>query len=203
MISWADRLAVFGYVALAVDSFGPRDINARCGGFVDQPADAYAALRYLATKPFVVPTHVAVLGFSMGGASVLASLERGSIETLHTEKFRAGVAVYPDCGGSSGIMAVPLLVLIGQADDWTRASACEAMKAGRSDIGVSRTAGDRSQVQLIVYPGAHHGYDIVDFSLLPSSGIMFQGHRLEYNEAATRDSIAQVRDFLQRTLSLP
>src|SRR5262245_21100671 len=72
MISWADRLARFGYAALAIDSFGPRGIDEHCGGlFVDQVADAYEALRYLTSKPFVRASHVAVMGFSMGGLSVL------------------------------------------------------------------------------------------------------------------------------------
>lgn len=203
MLSWADRLSVFGYVALAVDSFGPRGINSQCGGFREQSADSYAALRYLAKQPFVIPTHVAVMGFSMGGISVLANLEQGSVQSLYPDKFRAGIAFYPHCGGASGIMVAPVLVLIGQADDWTPASACEAMMAGRSEIGVSRSPGDRSSVELVVYPGAHHGYDIVDFSLLPSLGITFQGHRLEYNEAATKDSIVRVRSFLQRTIGAP
>lgn len=203
MLSWADRLALFGYVALAVDSFGPRGIDVHCGGFAEQSADSYAALRYLTNQTFVVPARVAVMGFSMGGTSVLADVEKGSIEKLYSGMFRAGVAVYPDCGGASGIMAVPVLVLAGQADDWNPASECEAMAAGRSGIGVSRVPGDRSSLQLIVYPGTHHYFDIVDLSLRPSFGITFLGHRLEYNEAAMKDSISQVRSFLQRTLSHP
>jgi hypothetical protein len=44
----ADRLSSWGYVALAVDSLGPRGISSRYGvGSLDQPFDAYAALRYL------------------------------------------------------------------------------------------------------------------------------------------------------------
>jgi dienelactone hydrolase len=201
MLSWADRLALLGYVALAVDSFGPRGIDVRCGGFAEQSADSYAALRYLTNQTFVVPARVAVMGFSMGGTSVLADVEKGSIEQLYGHKFRAGIAMYPSCSGTSGIMAVPVLVLAGQADDWTPASECEAMAAGQSDIGIARQPGDRLSLQLIVYPGTHHGFDIVDLSLRPSFGTTFQGHRIEYNEAATKDSISQVRSFLQRTLS--
>ena len=68
MIAWTDRLAYFGYAALAIDSFGPRGIDDHCGGmFPDQVEDAYAALRYLKTRPFVHTSHVAVMGFSMGG----------------------------------------------------------------------------------------------------------------------------------------
>lgn len=203
MLFWADQLSLWGYVVLAVDSFGPRGISVRCGGFGEQPADSYAALHYLATRPFVDATRVAVMGFSMGGISVLRDLERSRPVAPQPQKFRAGIAFYPDCASSSGFMTAPVLLLAGQADDWTPASACEAMMAGKSDIGISRSPGDRSAVRLIVYPGAHHAFDVVDLNFFPSQGVTFLGHRIEYNEAATKDSLTQVRAFLQRTLAQP
>jgi acetyl esterase/lipase len=78
MISWADRLSRFGYAALAIESFGPRGFDERCVGFfLEQVADGHAALRYLTTRPFVRASHVAVMGFSQGGGSVLAAMEKG------------------------------------------------------------------------------------------------------------------------------
>lgn len=203
MISWADRLSRFGYAALAVDSFGPRGIDNHCGGFVDRTTDAFAALGYLAARPFVRASHVAVMGFSMGGGSVLASLEKGPMEQLQPEKFRAGVAVYPVCQHASGITTAPVLVLIGGADDWNLASSCEAMAAGRSELGAPRTLGDRSRVELVVYPGVQHGFDNLDLSLVPTRGVTFKGHRLEFNEEATKNAIVRVREFLLRTIGGP
>jgi dienelactone hydrolase len=199
MVSWADRLARFGYAALAIDSFGPRGIDEQCsGGFPEQVADAYAALRQLAATSFVRSTHVAVMGFSQGGLSVLTALERD-----HAEKFRAGIAFYPICQYASGIMTAPVLVLIGGADTWTPAASCEAMAAGRSELGAPRTPGDRSAIELVVYPGAYHDFDVLDLALAPARGIMAYGHRVEFNEEATRGAIVKVRDFLQRTLGGP
>jgi len=204
MISWADRLARFGYAALAIDSFGPRSMDDHCGGgFTDQPDDGYAALRYLTAKPFVRASHVAVMGFSMGGGSVLASLEKGFVEQRYAEKFRAGIAFYPPCQYASGIMTGPVLVLIGNADDWTLASSCEAMVAGRPELGAPRTPGDRSSIELVVYPGVHHAFDVLDLSLISTRGVMSHGHRVEFSEEATKDSIVRVRDFLQRTIGVP
>jgi dienelactone hydrolase len=198
MLAWADRLRRWGYVALAVDSFGPRGIERACGSFAEQPADAFQALAYLKTQPYVRADHVAVLGFSMGGISVLAALERGAISGLYPDKFRAGVALYPRCNSSTGLMTAPTLVLIGALDDWTPASDCEAMAAGRSELGISRSPGDRSLVQLVVYPGVHHGFDLAGLRF--TNGIKDMGHRLEYNDAATRDSIEKVRGFFRQTL---
>src|SRR3954470_24808491 len=78
MLAWADRLRRWGYAALAVDSFGPRDLERQCAGFGDQPIEAFRALAYLKTLPYVSADRIAVLGFSMGGNSVLAALEQGS-----------------------------------------------------------------------------------------------------------------------------
>ena len=198
MLAWADRLRRWGYAALAVDSFGPRDLERQCAGFGDQPADAFRALAYLKTLPYVSADRVAVLGFSMGGNSVLAALEQGSISGLYPDKFRAGVALYPKCSGFTGVMTAPALVLIGALDDWTPASECESMVAGRSDVGISRSPGDRSLVQLIVYPDAHHGFDLAGLRF--TTGFKDMGHRLEYNDAVTRDSVAKVRAFFRQTL---
>jgi dienelactone hydrolase len=201
MISWADRLSRFGYAAIAIDSYGPRGIDEHCGGlFPEQAADGYAALRYLTTKPFVRASHVALMGFSRGGESVLASLEKGLTEQRSQEKFRAGIAFYPACQYASGITTVPMLVLIGDADDWTPSSSCEAMISGRTELGAPRTPGDRSLIELVVYPGVHHSFDVLDLSLAPTRGITVHGHRVEYNEDATKNAIARVRDFLQRTI---
>jgi len=47
---------------------------------------------------------------------------------------------------------VPTLILIGSADDWTPAAACQQMVAG--------ARGRRSaHVQIVVYPRAHHEFD--------------------------------------------
>ena len=119
MLAWADRLRRWGYAALAVDSFGPRAIESNCGAFSYQLTDAFRALAYLKAQPFVRSDHVAVLGFSMGGNSVLAALEQTSVSDAPPDKFRAGVALYPKCSSSTGIMTAPTLVLVGALDDWT------------------------------------------------------------------------------------
>jgi dienelactone hydrolase len=200
MLSWADRLGRWGYVALAVDSFSPRGLQGQGNVAKEQAGDAFEALRYLTGLPQVRANAVALVGFSYGGSSTLADLEQGSaIARLYPDKFRAGVAFYPECSGSSGFMSVPTLILIGALDDWTPAADCVDMAAGKSVIPVSRRAGDRSNVKLIVYPGAHHAFDIPDLGLVPG-GVVVQGHRLEYNEAATRDAVQQVRTFLDGSM---
>jgi dienelactone hydrolase len=205
MLSWADRLSRWGYVALAVDSFGPRGIEDFCTGVIStyQSLDAYAALRHLTAKPIVRTSHVAVMGFSQGGWAVLESLDTGVMEHRFAHKFRAGVAFYPVCQYSSGIMTRPVLVLIGAADTWTPSADCEAMAAGRTVLGAPRLPGDRSLLELVVYPGVHHSFDNIDLMLAPGRGVMAFGHRNEFNEDVMRDALARVRAFLQRTIGGP
>jgi dienelactone hydrolase len=85
-------------------------------------------------------------------------------------------------------MTVPTLILIGERDDWTRAVACTTMMKNRTGAG--------SPVRLIVYPGAHHGFDVV--SLQPGRDMF--GHRVEYNAAAAEQAAEEVRRFLAEQL---
>ena len=129
----ADRLGAWGYVALTVDTLGPRGITGRCGGqIVDQAFDAYAALRYLSGLEFVDPAQIAVLGQSMGGQAALYAIARDLAAQYFTERFRAA-AYYPNCGVANGSdMTTPVLVLIGEADEWNSAERCSEVAAPTS-----------------------------------------------------------------------
>jgi dienelactone hydrolase len=198
MMSWTDRLAAWGYVALSVDSFGPRKIETACNGAPGHPQDAFAALHHLVQQPFVRADAVALMGFSLGGMLTLTNLEVGSIARLFPDKFRAGIAFYPICFAASGLMPVPTLVLIGRADTWTPATDCEDMVAGKSSPGLARLPGDRSKVKLIVYPGAPHGFDVSDLMYL--SEYKLEGRVIAYDDVATKDAIVQVRAFLKAAM---
>jgi dienelactone hydrolase len=200
VVSWADRLSSWGYVALAVDSFGSRRMPKNCTARTYQTVDSSNAADFLAKQEFVDSKRLAVLGFSQGGMAALRDAERESaFATSYAQSFRAAVAFYPDCAGISGIMSVPTLVLVGNLDDWTPAKACQAMADGRDDIGLSRNNGDRSMVSLIVYPGVYHSFNApVLRSITP--GARFMGHWLEYNADADNNSIERVKQFLRSNL---
>lgn len=191
---WGGRIAAWGYVTLTVDSFGPRGIDNTCanGAPVDMAFDAYRALNYLAEQPFVDSARVAVLGFSQGGWLTLTSLERGVIEETARHKFRAGIAFYPPCKGFKGDMTVPTLILIGALDDWTPAQECRDMVEGRDGFGISREKGMGVPAKLIVYSGAYHAFDVPALQ----NPRTYLGHHLQYNQAATEQSIEALHDFL-------
>jgi len=186
----ADQLGSWGYVALTVDSLGPRGIASRCGGgSSDQTFDAYAARRYLSQLDFVDPARVAVLGQSMGGSAALYAVDRDLAAQYFNERFHAAIAYYPGCGIPAALMTAPTLILIGEADEWNAAERCREM--------VAHARPDGAPIDLTVYPGAYHAFDVAQFQ----PGVRFLGHWLEYNEPAARDAEQKLRAFLAANLA--
>ena len=185
-------------MTLTVDSFGPRGIDNTCtsGAPVDLAFDAYRALNFLVQQPSVDPARVAVLGFSQGGWLALTSVERGIVEQTSRNKFRAAVAFYPPCLGFKDDMTVTTLILVGELDDWTPAVECRNLAEGRDDWGISRRKGMGVPIELTVYPGAYHDFDVPSFAT-PGQ---FLGHHLEFNQAARDQSIDALRKFLDATI---
>ena len=171
---WAKELVARGYVVLLPDSFSTRG---HAGGVCTNPSpsrnevaplqrvrDAYAALSYLRTLDYVDGRRVGLMGGSHGGSTALFSMgTRGDdAEALASEKragFAAAVALYPGCRAPSRRVASPaayravgpVLILIGEKDDWTPAEPCQQL------ADAARSAG--FPVAISVYPGAHHAFD--------------------------------------------
>jgi dienelactone hydrolase len=109
---------------------------------------------------------VGVMGGSHGGTTRVASMvaPEGDGDPLAREKragFAAAVALYPGCVPSRRSFAVspsgvyrpiaPLLILIGEQDDWTPAEPCQKLTEAARNAGLP--------VTIKVYPGAHHSFD--------------------------------------------
>jgi dienelactone hydrolase len=187
---WADQLRSWGYVALAIDSFTPRKMAGCNGPTSDDAVDAFSALKYLTTKPFVIPDRVAVLGSSLGGVAAVGDVESNLWEQMYHAKFRGAVAFYPSCTGDSGIVSVPTLIVIGEKDDWAWANACREMAEDANKKG--------APIKLVVYPNATHDFDV------PATGpYQVLGHHMAYDPEATQDAERQVQDFLHDVLKPP
>ena len=167
---WTAELVQRGYVVVLPDSFSSRGYP---GGVCTVPLsqrrsdvsfgrrarDAYAALAYVRSLPYVDGRRVGIMGGSHGGSTTLAAMIAPASDTapLAQEKragFAAAVALYPSCAlKASGVYEpiAPLLILIGEKDDWTPAEPCRKLTEA------ARAAGH--PVTIKVYPGAHHSFD--------------------------------------------
>ncbi|MBM3487081.1 MAG: dienelactone hydrolase family protein [Alphaproteobacteria bacterium] len=178
---WSSELTRRGYVTIRPDSFSTRgNPDGVCRGVDGAPitlptraVDAHGALAVLRTLAYVDPRRIGVMGGSHGGSSTLfAIVDDGIDRAAGGERFKAAVALYPDCGQTIGSWSVtrarrdpshiegyagafkpraPLLILIGAKDDWTPAALCERL------ADAARIAGH--PVELVVYPFAHHAFD--------------------------------------------
>jgi len=123
----------------------------------DRRDDVFAALRWLARQPGVDASRLVVAGWSHGAQTVLSVLDASDAAvTAHPVQPRAAVAFYPGCTKFNRLanysLAHPLLVMTGEADGWTPASACVALQ--------QRLAGKPgAPMALEVYPDSHHGFD--------------------------------------------
>ena len=193
----ADELVARGYVLLLVDSYATRDIDHACTStafttFLRRRPDAYGALVFLADQTFVDPKRVAAVGFSAGARISLSVAEPRSFEPFvlpSNLRFRAAAAFYPPCMQAVARPGIPTLIFIGALDDWTPAAKCAHRIAGWGDDG--------PPVELVVYPGAHHGFY---YRHLQPGTTMF-GHWLEYNGEAADDATRRLHQFLDRHLN--
>jgi dienelactone hydrolase len=178
---WRDFFAAKGYVTLMVDSAASRGFGQTCTIAVkdrtdrmwaERPSDAYAALAFLQSQPFVIPNKIALIGWSQGGGVVLETIPTRSLgrpKSSPTHDFAAAIAFYPglcsdksqathlNAPTESWTTSIPLLVLQGELDNWTPAKPCEAFLRGAQ----ARDA----PVTFQIYPGAYHSFDAPDMPI--------------------------------------
>jgi dienelactone hydrolase len=207
MRDWTGRLVRLGYVVAIPDSFSPRGYhNGVCGYGALVPArlradDAYAALRRVETLPNVRADKVGLIGHSHGGWTVLAAMDQETAAQARAlagaqNSFAAGIAFYPDCASGGWIAnyhaAAPLLILVGELDDWTPSAPCQRLADWTRYQGQS--------VSIKVYPGALHSFDsYAPVTRIPEAR-RGKGATIGGNAEAREDSIREVEVFFGRYL---
>jgi len=195
--TWAGRLVGWGYAAVIVDSFGPRNQRNLCEvnkGSIPQTLsaqDAFNAAIYLRTLPDIQADRIGIIGFSFGGTTTFwASMAEGIPVDRGGRPFQAAVAYYPTCSGGTILspFATDVLILIGKDDDWTPADLCIKTVAAR--------ANQTRPPAIKVYPGAVHSFDRGG---LPRP---YLGHMVGGNAEAAADSFAMTEAFLAARLKV-
>jgi carboxymethylenebutenolidase len=200
---WGELWADEGYIAIMVDSFGPRGYPQGFGrNSYDQrpeelnevtirPLDAYGALAYLRSRADVAPDLIGLQGWSNGGSAGLATMavDAPGIENPTPKTgFRAALIFYPACGlkehfdEKGYVPYAPVRVFHGTGDEEVSPRKCSKL------VERSRTLGGDISIQL--YRGATHGFDD------PNS----KRQRLDANAEAREDAIARSVRFFARQL---
>jgi dienelactone hydrolase len=174
------------YVVLIVNGLGPGELQRACtpDNIAIYPLEvAIGALDYLATRAFVRPDRIAVIGTARGGTTALTSVRQGAFEHLSQNRFAAAVAYYPSC--LSQILVAPTLILVGERDELAPAKYCREMIT-------DQMAGFRSR--LTVYAGAQHGFNQ---HRLANKSEMLLGQPLHFSAAADQAAFQDIARFLQ------
>lgn len=136
---WMTLFVAEGYVVLLLDSFNPRGFSSICTKSArpitaeqDRPYDAYAALRWLRDRPYVRPDRIGIMGWSHGAMTALATISQAMIAEIGWTGpgFATAVTFYPGCfdlGKTVYKPTVPLLLQLGEKDDWTPARYCHRL----------------------------------------------------------------------------
>ena len=167
---WPKQFNAAGIAVFTLDMFGPRGVHSTAEDqsqvpFAADTADAFAALKLLATHPRIDAKHIAIMGFSRGGIAALrSSVEKviASQKLPNGVRYAAVVPTYPGaCAGvfrlavKPGVFSkAPILFIHGDADDYTPIGPCQdyADKIGKAG----------TPVEFAVIEGAHHKFDSDD-----------------------------------------
>lgn len=162
-LTYGAQFARMGVAALAIDAFGAR--RDRATRFIDRLlnitetmliADAYAALRWLDSRPDIDASRVALMGFSYGGMATVLAAHRQVAETFNPAGpwFAAHVAFYGPCIArfdDTRATGAPVLMLAGSEDAIVDPERCR-------DILGDLSAGG-AETEFVVYDGAYHQWD--------------------------------------------
>jgi dienelactone hydrolase len=202
---WAERLNAAGFAVVFPDSFGSRGIGNQCTvrsrkarSSRERVADANATRRWLQGQEWVKADRVALLGWSTGATSVLWTVRPRAVRRDGKPDFRSAVTLYPGCRRLNNVAwaaRIPTLVLIGQADDWTPAEACQQMVYG--------ARGRSARTEIVVYPNAHHEFDHPNRPLTERSGLVNSANgkgraHVGSDPAARTDALKRVPEWLGR-----
>jgi dienelactone hydrolase len=212
--AWLDLLRGEGYAVMLADSFTDRGYGSICriknrpiSPGKDRPHDAYGALQWLQKQPFVRPDRVALMGWSNGAMSMLWAVRDNAPQRPARLKhdFRSAIGFYPGCiklrrETEDYTAAVPVLLQIGLADDWTKPKPCMALVEEANARGGEKMEFD-------AYEDAYHAFDN------PSSRVRTittkhsgysSGQRSVHvgtNLEAREKAIAKVKTYLQQAFT--
>lgn len=190
-IEWANSLKDWGYVALAVDTFGSH--SARSPGAWDMSNDAIGALKFLARLPYVDENRIGVMGRSLGGSVIDDYIIMGQAPDSKL-RYKAAVNLYGRCDNLETARTedkdfskklFPIVIITGALEDMGRRLPCEAL-IGKSPL-----------IQVHILPDAYHAFDSFH-----GGGTRYDrgGNKMQHNPTAEATAISLIKEFLENHL---
>jgi dienelactone hydrolase len=187
--AWEKRIVQWGYVVLRVDSLTPRKQQTFCDNPMatvrPRAQDAYDAKAYLMGLPFVDEQKIGLVGWSHGAMAALLAVDDSTSVTDRKTPFQCAVSFYPYCSSTIKGLNAPLLVLIGEKDDWCPSFLCESLPTSNKSP---------FDIEVKIYENATHCFDWEGMDKV------YMGHTLKYNPEAAGDAVARVQTFLVKYL---
>lgn len=185
-----------GFATLILDSYGSRNLTGgkMCSNrlyrsdirYGIRRDDAFNAMAALQRHANISKENIFLLGLSDGGSAALLSAKGGPVD-----HFRAIASYYPDCGkllgGVGYVYKSPIIVFVGEKDDWTPPAECIKSKSPGVVTG--------AEFEVISYPNAYHGFD------QPRPMRKVLGYTMAYDRGATVDSRKRYIEFFIRNLT--
>lgn len=196
---WVER----GYLAVHVDSFGPRgypqgfpirSYSSRPAEVDEQrvrPLDAYGALAWLRSRSDVIKDRIGLQGWSNGAMAALAIIDReapGITSPDPQRGFRAALIFYPGCRvqlAKDYRPYAPAIMFIASDDEEVAPLPCSQMTERIKASGVA-------DFEMVWYDGATHSFD--------DPGKRRQS--IPGNREARSDSMVRAEQFFQARLKL-
>jgi dienelactone hydrolase len=144
-----DRAARRGFGRFTHDDSDRTDVNER----TVRPLDADGALRWLRGQSDVIGNRIFLQGWSNGGSTALNVMQRLASKA---SGYRAALAFYPGCGPKALLAPIlatiaPVIMFLGSDDEEVSPARCQGM--------VQRSAATGGRIEVVLYPGATHGFD--------------------------------------------
>jgi dienelactone hydrolase len=191
-VKTAEELMGRGYVVVFVDYLSARGLKTACRGEVSLDEigqDIRAVSAHVRSLPYIKSGAVGVVGWSLGGGGVLASLV-GS-EKDPQPPFNAAAAFYPVCRGVRPWKTdVPVVLLLAGLDDIAPPAPCQELV---------RTVGSARPVEVRTFPDARHSFDMSDLPATAPSRA-FPGRTTGYHAAAARQAWSEILARFSRAL---
>ena len=202
---WGEQLAEAGLMVVMPDSYGSRKLGSQCGvkdatvrPSRERVADASAARHWLQLRDDVRKDAISLMGWSGGGSAVLAAIRKDRRPADERPDFARAIAFYPSCRmqseSASFSARLPMLILMGDADDWTPPAPCDFL------VKSAKARGEKTEI--VLYHGALHDFDHPRLEVKERSDIAFSATgtgkaTVGTDPAAREDALKRVKAFFK------